>query len=207
VAESPLSQGSDSGLARRGATTRTKLVRAAAEVVAEQGYGAASVAEIARRAGTATGTLYRHFASKGELFAYVFRDAAERQLEAMREAAAAESRYVDKLQAVLERYALDALANRRLSWALVYEPVDAIVDAERLAYRRRYCDQMGGLIQAAVNAGELPPQPASVSAAGVVGALAEALVGPLAPVRANRPEEGDIVDAIIRFCRGALGAR
>lgn len=207
MAESLLREGDDARLAGRGAATRAKLVRAAEEVVAEQGYAAASVAEIARRAGTATGTLYRHFASKGELFAYVFRDAAERQLEAMRAAAAGQSRYVDKLQAALEQYALDALANRRLSWALVYEPVDAIVDAERLAYRRRYCDQMAGLIQAAVNAGELAPQPAGVSAAGVVGALAEALVSPLSPVGARELDERDVVDAITRFCRNALETR
>jgi len=197
----------DSARTPRGAATRAKLVRAAAEVVAEQGYGAASVAEIANRAGTATGALYRHFASKGELFAYVFREAAEHQLEAMHAAAAAESRYVDKLQAVLEQYATDALANRRLSWALVYEPVDAIVDAERLAYRRRYCDQMAALIQAAIEADELPPQHAGISAAGVVGALAEALVSPLAPVRAQRVEEREVIDAIVRFCRDALRAR
>ena len=44
--------------------TRARLVRAAAEVIQEGGWGSASVGAIAKRAGVAAGTLYRHFPSK-----------------------------------------------------------------------------------------------------------------------------------------------
>jgi len=46
---------------------RDKLVAAAAEVFAEQGYDGAGVAEIARRAGYTTGAIYGRFKGKAEL--------------------------------------------------------------------------------------------------------------------------------------------
>jgi AcrR family transcriptional regulator len=47
--------------------TRDRLVAAAAEVFAEQGYDRAGVQEIARRAGFTTGAIYGRFRGKGEL--------------------------------------------------------------------------------------------------------------------------------------------
>ena len=54
------------------------------ELIEEGGYGAASVVAIAERAGVASGTLYRHFASKEELFVDLFRSVCDREVRAMR---------------------------------------------------------------------------------------------------------------------------
>jgi AcrR family transcriptional regulator len=190
----------------RAVGTRVRLLRAAAAAIEEGGYGAASVAAIAERAGVATGTLYRHFPSKAELFVELFRRAAEHELEAMHAAAAARESYIEKLQAVLTTYAKRALATRRLTWALVYEPVDPLVDVERLIYRRRYREEMAVLIREAIAAGEIPPQNADLSAAAVVGAIAEALVGPISPLASQPAAEGEIVVGIVELCRRAIGA-
>ena len=190
----------------RGAATRARLLHAAAEVVEEGGYGAASVAAIAERAHTATGTLYRHFPSKPALFAELFRHAAEQQLDAMHAAAAPHHSFVEKLDAVLKTYATAALANRRLNWALVYEPVDPLVDVERLTYRRRYCEGMAALIAGAIDAGEIPEQNAELTAAAIVGALAEALVGPISPLSSQQVGNDEIVTGVARLCRRAIGA-
>lgn len=48
-------------------TTRARLVEAAAEVFAEQGFDRARVQEIARRAGMTTGAIYANFTGKGDL--------------------------------------------------------------------------------------------------------------------------------------------
>ena len=72
--------------------TRTRLLRAGVEVLEAGGYAAASVAAIAERAGVATGTLYRHFPSKADLFVELFRAIGDAELEAMQEAAAAPAR-------------------------------------------------------------------------------------------------------------------
>jgi AcrR family transcriptional regulator len=189
----------------RGAATRARLLEAAAETVAREGCGAASVATIAARAGVATGALYRHFPSKAELLVELFRRAAERQLAEMHEAAAAHDDNLARLEAVLTTYARGALANPRFTWALVYEPVDPVVDAERLAYRRTYREQMARLVAAAVAAGEVPDQDPDIAAAAIVGAMAEALVGPLSPLASRSIPDDDVVAGIVALCRRALG--
>jgi AcrR family transcriptional regulator len=186
--------------------TRERLVQAATALIEEGGYAAASVAAIAQRAGLATGALYRHFPSKADLFVEVFRSAAERELEAMRAAAARAGSFGERFEAVIETYARSALRKRRAAWALVYEPVDPLVDAERLAYRREYREGMAELLRTGISAGEIPDQDVDLAAAAVVGAIAEALVGPLSPVAGETAPEGNIVGAIVGFCRQAIGS-
>jgi AcrR family transcriptional regulator len=185
-------------------TTRGRLVHAAEDLIRTGGYAAASVAAIAERAGVATGTLYRHYPSKAELFVDVFRAASKRELEAMYEAGATGG-FGDRFDAVVATFARRALRNRRLAWALVYEPVDVLVDAERLAYRRDYRNRMAGLLREGIAAGEIPAQSPELASAAVVGAIAEALVGPLSPVAGRTPAEEEIVGSIVVFCRRAIG--
>jgi AcrR family transcriptional regulator len=181
--------------------TRAKLLVAAREVVEEGGYGAASVLAIAERAGVAGGTLYRHFASKQELFVELFREVSGGEERAMLNAweAGAGTPAIDRLEQVLATFARRALRNPQLAWALLAEPVDPLVDAERLAYRARYT--------ALVDAGEIPRQDVSFTAAAVVGGCGEALVGPLSPVVGTaRPCEHQTVGALCAFVRRAVGA-
>lgn len=185
--------------------TRERLVHAARALLEEGGYGAASVQAIADRTGVAAGALYRHFASKAELIVEVFRDAAKRDLVAMR-AAASSGGCVERLEAVVVTFASRALRNRRLAWALVYEPVDALVDAERLVSRREYCRHMAALLRQGIAAGELPEQDAELSAAALVGAIAEALVGPLSPIAGRIASDKDFIAPLVRFCRRSVGA-
>ena len=51
------------------ATTRERLIEAAADVIAEAGYDRAGVQEIARRAGLTNGAIYANFRDKSELLA------------------------------------------------------------------------------------------------------------------------------------------
>ena len=51
------------------AQTRQRLLRAAEEVFAERGFFAASVEEVAERAGFSMGAVYSNFESKGDLYA------------------------------------------------------------------------------------------------------------------------------------------
>lgn len=51
-----------------GSETRDTILLEARRLFAERGYAGATIGEIARRAGIAEGTIYRHFDSKKELF-------------------------------------------------------------------------------------------------------------------------------------------
>ncbi len=191
------------------APTRERLLRAAQELIEEGGYGAASVVAIAERAGVAAGTLYRHFASKEELFVELFRNVCDREVSAMQQAAAGlpdGASQVERLVTVLSTFAQRALRRPRLAWALIAEPVDPLVDAERLAYRARYSELAAEALAAGIEAGELPPQNVELTAAALVGGCGEALVGPLSPLAGRKPSREEIVAALGTFIKRAVGA-
>jgi AcrR family transcriptional regulator len=191
------------------APTRERLLRAARELIEEGGYSAASVVAIASRAGVAAGTLYRHFDSKEELFVEVFRSVCDREVQAMAAAAASMppgSPHVERLVTVLSTFAQRALRRPRLAWALIAEPVDPLVDAERLAYRERYRELTADALRAGIAAGELPDQNVELAAAALVGGCGEALVGPLSPLASATPSREEILSALETFVRRAAGA-
>src|SRR4051794_16276839 len=156
----------------RGQDTRTRLLRAGVEVLEAGGYAAASVAAIAERAGVATGTLYRHFPSKADLFVELFRTIGDAELVAMEEAAATTRSAGEELETVIATFAGRAMSRPRLAWALVYEPLDAAVDAERVRYRRNYACRMAEFIRERVDVGELPDQDPDTTAAALIGGIA-----------------------------------
>src|SRR5687767_13202897 len=74
------------------ADKREAILRAATEVFAQHGYFQAQVADVARAAGVAAGTVYLYFRSKDDLLASIF----ERTMkEAIAEGRAALSRVTD----------------------------------------------------------------------------------------------------------------
>jgi AcrR family transcriptional regulator len=189
-----------------GTGTRERLLVAGRELIEEGGYGAAPVVAIAERAGVAAGTLYRHFPSKADLFLEVFRTVCAGEERAMRAAADAvgpEGGAVTRLEAVVGTFAERALQNPRLAWALLAEPVDQVVDVERLAYRGRYAELIADELRDAIGADEVPEQDVAFTAAALVGGCGEALVGPLSN---EGPSQDEVLSALRTFVRRAIGA-
>ncbi|MER5281053.1 TetR/AcrR family transcriptional regulator [Streptomyces sp. NPDC002809] len=184
---------------------RERLLDAARELLTEGGYAAASIAALADRAGVATGSVYNHFASKQELLAAVFRHVAGHELAAVREAVQAESGAAQQVRALVEVFSYRALRSPRTAWALLAEPVDPLVEQERLTYRRGYHALAESVVAAGVTTGELPAQNPRLSAAAVIGAVSEALLGPLSPV-GERTDPDPVVDGITALCLRAVGA-
>ena len=184
----------------RRAATRERIVRAAHALIARGGYREAPVAAVAAGAGVATGSVYRHFPSKADLFAEVFRRASQREVDATRAAAeAAGGTASQRLAAAVETFARRALRGRRLAWALLAEPVDPAVEVERLAFRRAYAAGFAQVLRDGVAAGELAPQNVELAAAALVGALGEALVGPLSPLADDVDADAFVAD-LVTFC-------
>jgi len=184
---------------------RIRIARAAHELIARGGYREASVAAVARRAGVATGSVYRHFPSKAELFAEVFRTASQHEVDAVAQAAGDSTTPApQRIAAAVHAFAERALAGRRLAWALLAEPVDPAVEAERLHFRGAYRDVFAAILQHGVQTGELPPQDCALSATALVGAIGEALVGPTSPTAAHTAPT--LVDELITFCLRSVGA-
>src|SRR4051794_36222650 len=183
----------------RRAATREAVVGAALDQLAEGGYASASVQAIAQRAGIAIGTVYRHFPSKSDLFAEVFRRASARELAVMADTAAHDEQPARERIAIgAETFARRALAEPTRAYALLAEPVDPAVEAERLTFRRAYRDLFASTIEQGIESGELPPQDAQTVAAALVGALGEALVGPLSP--GHRGGHEPLNATLVHFC-------
>jgi AcrR family transcriptional regulator len=189
----------------RRAETRRRIVTAARELIAEGGYVAAQIAVVAERAGVAVGTVYRHFPSKSDLFAEVFREASQHEVDAMREAVEATwGPAADRIAAGIDVFARRALRGRRLAWALLAEPVDPAVEAERLHFRHSYRDLMAEVIEQGIESGDLPAQDAEAAAAALIGAIGETMLGPLSPT-ANGGDPEALIASLINFCTRAIG--
>ena len=187
----------------RKAAMREAIVGAALAQVGAGGYASAGVHVVARRAGVAVGTVYRHFPSKGELFAEVFRRAAEPELDVVIEVSAADGRpAAERIAAAVEAFCRRALAGPVLAYAQIAEPVDPAVESERLRLRVGYRDAFARVLDDGVAAGELRPHDTRTVAAALVGGLGEALVGPLAThVRGSKEA---LVATLVQFCQEAL---
>ncbi|MGH9260400.1 MAG: TetR/AcrR family transcriptional regulator, partial [Acidimicrobiales bacterium] len=176
------------------------LLATAERLVAAEGFGAASIVAVASAAGMSAGAVYSHFSGKSELLAAVFRRAADRELAAVRDAVqAADRNATARLSALIEVFAGRALQGRTLAWALLAEPVDPLVDAERLTYRRAYREIAADVLRQGIDDGDLPAQDIRLSAAALIGAISEALVGPLSPVAA-RTRADEFIPALQTLC-------
>jgi len=203
----------------RKAATRERIVSAALDQMATGGYASAGVQAVAARAGVAVGTVYRHFPSKGDLFAEAFRRASQRELDVVvdviaerspsaepsaRARRAADGRSArERVAAAVEAFARRALAGPLLAYALIAEPVDPAVEAERLRFRIGYRDAFTRVLEDGVRDGELRPHDTRTVAAALVGALGEALVGPLSTANGQGSHE-PLVATLIQFSEEAL---
>jgi AcrR family transcriptional regulator len=178
----------------RRAEVRDRIVRAAFELIRRGGYREASVAAVAQGAGVATGTVYRHFPSKAELFAEVFRVASQHEVDAVAASMAAPAKVPERIALGVETFARRALQGRRLAWALLAEPVDPAVEAERLVFRQSYARVFASSLKEGIANGSLPPQDPELTAIALVGAIGEVLTQP------HSADEDALVASLVRFC-------
>ena len=188
----------------RKAATREGIVTAAVDQLAAGGYASASIQAVAARAGVATGTVYRHFDSKSALFAEAFRRAARRELDAFVDVTADDGRgAAERIGAAVEAWARRALSEPTRAYALLAEPVDPAVEAERLEFRRGYRDVLAATMRQGIERGELAPHDTETFGAALIGATGEALVGPLSTGPRPSADEA-LIASLVSFCINAL---
>lgn len=191
---------------RKLAVRHDAIVTAACEIAAERGLAAVQIAPVAERAGIATGTVYRYFPSKTELVAAIVAALAEREMAALEAAAKAAPGPLSALAAAMITLAARSLANRRLAFALIAEPVEPEIDHARAPYRRALTTELEKLIRRALDADRLPDQDAALAAAALLGALVESLIGSDAPSAPADPGQARArVQMLALFGLRALG--
>ena len=160
---------------------KARILEAARAVVAESGWREAQIALIAHRAGVATGSVYRHFESKADLYAQVLAMVSEREVAVVTAIVDSDGPASQRLVDAIYAFALRALRGRRLAYALIAEPCEPEIDLARLRYRAALADQIARLVAEGTGSGEFIDVPPPLAASCVAGAFMEALVGPLSP--------------------------
>jgi|TARA_R100000322_G_scaffold103946_11_gene66077 AcrR family transcriptional regulator len=193
-------------VAARLAVTRRSILDAAQGLVAEGGFAAVQMTEVAKKAGVATGTLYRYFSSKEALCRQVFREVSTREMGMLAEIASGDEPARERLTKVLRTFAGRAVRGRRLSYALLAEPVDVNLAEERSFFRRTHAEIFVGILEDGIKNGELRKIDARIAAACIAGAIPTALIGPLAPQSHELDNNPDrVVEEIVTFCLAGAG--
>lgn len=188
------------------ADTRRSILDAARDLVAEGGFAAVQMTEVAKKAGVATGTLYRYFSSKEALCRQVFREVSAREMGMLAEIASGDEPAGERLVKVLRTFAGRAVRGRRLAYALLAEPLDVNLAEERAFFRRTHAEIFARILDDGIDNGELPRIDARIAAACIAGAIPTALIGPLAPESHELDSNPDrTVEEIVNFCLAGAG--
>jgi AcrR family transcriptional regulator len=135
---------------------RERVLDAAVELFAQQGYDGTSVTQVITRAGVAKGGFYHHFASKEALLYEVYGDLIGRQLDGMDEILRRQLPPAQTLRALIADLVITTAASARP--ALVFwREMNRLGDERTAQYRRarrRYHDTVRRLIRDAQVAGE-----------------------------------------------------
>jgi len=190
---------------RRLAAREQAILNAALSLAGEGGMEAVQIAAVAKRANIAAGTVYRYFPSKTDLIADVIATVSEREMAAMRRAADAAPGPLSALAACIATFAVRVLAERKLAWAVLAEPIEAEADAMRLDLRHSIAAEIEARIRAARTRQLLPEQDARVAAPAIVGAVLEGLIGPLAAKPADAAAARQAVQETTLLALRALG--
>lgn len=162
---------------------RSRILAAARRLVSEGGWQEAQVASVAAAAGMATGTVYRYFPSKAELFAEVLSEVSQHEVDVLAAIARSDGAAPDRLHSAVATFVRRAMRNPRLAYALIAEPCDREIDEARLTYRAAVSKVIRSIIVSGQSAGDLRSdvQP-DVAATVIVGGFMEGLIGPLSPL-------------------------
>jgi AcrR family transcriptional regulator len=189
---------------RRKAETRARLLAAARELFARDGYDATRPQDIARAADVAIGTFYVHFADKRAAFLAFTEEASHELMERVRarisEANGFEAKLMGSLEAILE-YADESPGVLAAAFA------DAAVIAAGVptgaSLRERLAQSLAGGLRDGMRRGELRRDydPAVIGAA-IVGLVQ----GGLRFGAHSRAERSELLENLVRFCARALVA-
>lgn len=171
--------------ARRRQETIEEILDLATDVMTEQGVNGLTLAEVARRLGVQTPSLYKYFSSLAAVFDALFERAASRNLEVLREGMSRGEPGLDSLTAGLEASGRWVLQNQALAQLLFWRPVPNFEPSrEAFAPSQEIARMQHQAIADAVAAGQLGPD--ALDEAGFMVAIL--IKGVLTQAMTNEPQ-------------------
>ncbi len=184
--------------AERSAATQQALIAAARRLWGERGYAEVGTPEIAEAAGVTRGAMYHQYADKAALFRAVVEAMDQEILERLEAsvAAAQPESPADVIHAMADAW-LDIAREPEVRQLMLLDAPSVIGWTEyREMSQQDSITRAEELLQAAIEAGQLRPQPLRPLALVLLGALEEAA---LYLARAENPDEArEEVRAVIR---------
>ncbi len=196
------SEASIQAVSPRRQRTRDRLIAAAGEVISEKGFQAASLDEIAARAGLTKGAIYDNFDSKDQLFMAVVLQASRVRMQRFEWPTGRSGSVRERLRRLGEAVAADAPAAVReaplraefLLYTLTHEAMRRLV-AEQAGARLQYVQEK---LLALFSPEELPLKPEHFVL------LVESMVPGLMFIRAQAPDIASD-EAIVELFEGLAG--
>lgn len=176
------------------------LLKIAESIMKEGGFAALSMQALAEGMGTGISSLYRHYKSKDELCAALFRLNTDKEIEAVREALHSKGSIEERIAKGIEVFVHRALQRPKLTWAMIAEPVAPAVEAARLEYRETFATTFAEVISEALPNDKLSKQNSNLAATALIGGMAEVLVNPLT----KSLSVSQITHHIVQFCLGGV---
>lgn len=150
---------------------RNRILHAARQCVSRGGFRATTMALVAADAGLSTGSIYRYFPSKADLFVSVLQDAVRNEIAVLNAVIQQQSEPRRQLRAAVASFARRALEGPFLAYAFIAEPAEPAVDAERIRARRQFGAVFKSVLQDGIASGVFPQQDALVASSCIVGAF------------------------------------
>jgi TetR/AcrR family fatty acid metabolism transcriptional regulator len=197
---------------QKGSDKRGRILDAAIKVFAERGFHSATVAEIARAAGVADGTIYLYFKGKDDLLLRLFDEKMTELLEEARREIAHEKTAPARLRRFIQLHLALVERNPDLAAVLIVELRQSAqflkaADRQKLA---AYVDLIAEIVRAGQESGELLDivSPA-IAKRAVFGALDELALGYLLSGRKSnlRKTAAEVAEWFVRGLEARNGGK
>ena len=189
---------------------RQSILQSARDLIAIGGCKEAQVQAIAEKSGVSSGLVYRYFENKNQILIEVLSNAITHEIDILNTIAKSELESVEKLHKAVKTFVKRALNSPQLSYSLMFEPIDAVLEHERFRSKQLIKESIKEILAEGKTNGDFVFEDLNTAALCVVGAMTFVVIEPLNPSRNVIFDENYkdyFVKQIADFCVNAVQMR
>ncbi len=186
---------------------RQSILQSARDLIAIGGFKEAQVQAIAEKSGVSSGLVYRYFENKNQILIEVLSNAITHEIDILNTIAKSELESVEKLHKAVKTFVKRALNSPQLSYSLMFEPIDAVLEHERFRSKQLIKESIKEILAEGKTNGDFVFEDLNTAALCVVGAMTFVVIEPLNPSRNvifDENYKGYFVKQIADFCVNAV---